>query len=1205
MAERSVTEELLADYDAAFDALPLAAVRIRPDRDGRIDKANPAMARLLGAADPDELTQRRLREFCAEPRACDLLVDQLRCARHVLGHEIALQSTAGDRCVCAVTAVTHTGPNDHPVIDALFEPIERRRSAFNAQLETSAHLRQAQQLAGLATWTLDHARGELQWSRGVYELFGLDPDAVRPSYQAFLDAIHPDDRDAVERAYQTSLTRGEPYTITHRVRQPDGEVRFVAERCETEFGPDGAPLRSLGVVQDVTDAERTRRALEQETQRLEDVIRATGAGTWQWNVQTGETRFNPRWAEIVGYSLDELAPTSISTWTDLVHPDDLARSEAALRAHFEGHSDTYSCEARMRHRDGHWVWVLDRGRVVEWDAHGQPLWMYGTHHDITVERRADEARERRLEQLRKLTDQVPGAVYQYQQWPDGHNAFPFASNGIRDIYGVTPDEVRENAAVVFERLHPDDAEHVAESIRASYESLDIWHCEYRAVPDRGTVVWLEGVAQPEQMPDGSVLWHGYIRDVTERKKHERKLNEFASVFRYADEGILITDRDGTIIDVNAAFSAVTGYSRADAVGANPRILKSGRHPRSHYDAMFDALERDGKWTGETWNRHRDGHLFAVKQTVSTVYDKHGRPDRYIAMFSDITEIKRNQERLQRIADYDLLTGLPNRSLLASRLEEAMRAARASDSQLAVVYIDLDGFKEVNDTHGHATGDRLLKAVAERLESSMRRGDTLARMGGDEFVGVLRDIRDERAAMRPLSRLLKAAAQTVTIDGNDLSITTSVGVTWYPQALDVEADQLVRQADQAMYQAKQSGRNRYRMFDADHDRRVRDMNTLADEVRAGLERDEFELHYQPRVDMATGRLLGAEALIRWRHPDRGLLMPGDFLPDLEGQPVMRELGRWVVNAAAHRFESWLAGGHEIPVSVNIDGYTLLQPDFLDTLDDCFRRHPGLGAGHLELEVVETSALQDLERVRRIIRECAERGVDFAIDDFGTGYSSLTYLKRLPAGCLKIDATFVRDMLADPDDMAILDGVLGLARSFRRNAVAEGVETIEHGLMLLAFGCRIAQGYAIAAPMPGDRLPRWASKWQPSALWHDQQRAASEDRPALFAYVEHNAWLAHLRAFLVATESEPPPLDAGACRFGHWLAEHASCARGDGEPSVLERIHERLHNCAAAAVAARSPDERESARTALTGIEDLHAQLVAELERLLDVRLTPGG
>lgn len=572
-----------------------------------------------------------------------------------------------------------------------------------------------------------------------------------------------------------------------------------------------------------------------------------------------------------------------------------------------------------------------------------------------------------------------------------------------------------------------------------------------------------------------------LTDIGERKRAEKQQQLAASVFTHANEGIMITQADGRIIEVNAAFSDITGYARDELIGQNPRILNSGRQDPSFYGGMWRMLVENGTWSGEIWNRRKNGEIYVETQTISAVRDAQGNTQHFVALITDITERKEAQLKLERLAHFDNLTGLPNRVLLADRMHQAMAQIQRRGLSLAVVYLDLDGFKEINDRHGHETGDLLLAELARRMKHTLREGDTLARLGGDEFVAVLLEQADIVASEPMLKRLLAAAAEPVQYGAHSLQISASAGITFYPQVAAVDADQLLRQADQAMYQAKLAGKNRYHAFDTELDHNLRDHYENLERIRGALAAGEFVLYYQPKVNMRTGKVVGVEALIRWQHPYSGLLLPATFLPVIEQNLLSVELGEWAIDDALKQMEVWQAAGLILPVSVNVGAKQLQQADFVERLRALLAAHPGVAPENLELEVLETSALADMIQATSVIDACRKMGVRFALDDFGTGYSSLNYLKRLSVAQFKIDQGFVSNMLEDPEDLAVLEGVLGLATAFRREVIAVGVESREHGDLLLQLGCELAQGYFISRPMPAAQLPGWAATWQTDAPW----------------------------------------------------------------------------------------------------------------------------
>ena len=439
----------------------------------------------------------------------------------------------------------------------------------------------------------------------------------------------------------------------------------------------------------------------------------------------------------------------------------------------------------------------------------------------------------------------------------------------------------------------------------------------------------------------------------------------------------------------------------------------------------------------------------------------------------IRMLEQHQQQLEQIAHYDTLTGLPNRVLLVDRLRQAMAQTSHRGERMVVAYLDLDGFKAINETHGHAAGDRLLVGVAKRMARVLRAGDTLARLGGDEFAIMFTDVPPFEASLPLLQDVLQAAAEPHQEQGLQLRVSASLGASLYPQAEPVDADQLLRQADQAMYQAKLTGKNRYHLFDDAYDRQLREHHEGRERIRHALAQQEFVLYYQPKVDMRHGTAIGAEALIRWQHPERGVLPPGLFLPLIANDPLIVALGDWVIEAALAQVSAWRAAGLVLPVSVNVDALQLAQADFVAKLRAALARYPQAHPSDLELEVLETSALEDIVAVTETLRAVQALGLSLALDDFGTGYSSLSYLKRLPVETIKIDQSFVRDMLDDPDDLAILEGIVSLAVAFHRQVLAEGVETAAHSARLLQLGCILGQGYAIARPMPAEDIPSWCA------------------------------------------------------------------------------------------------------------------------------------
>ncbi|MFO1252071.1 MAG: EAL domain-containing protein [Inhella sp.] len=592
---------------------------------------------------------------------------------------------------------------------------------------------------------------------------------------------------------------------------------------------------------------------------------------------------------------------------------------------------------------------------------------------------------------------------------------------------------------------------------------------WRRLSVRGRVLERDAQGQAPSMA-------GTFNDITERHELQLALREAQTVFDRSDEGIMFCDAELRITKINPALCAITGYSPSEVIGQTPRLFSSGRHDAAFYAGMWASLKQHGRWRGEIWNQRKNGEVYAEILSISVVRDAEGAVLHYIAVFTDVSLLKRHEEELERMLHYDPLTGVANRRLLTDRLQQALARARRSGKPLAVGLLDLDGFRQANERHGEDAGNRLLVGVAQHLQAVLRADDTLARLGGDEFVLLLTELHSTQECLQVLDRVLAAARLPVALgEGLQLGLSASVGVTLFPDD-DADPDTLLRHADQAMFQAKDAGRDRYQLFDPEAERRAQAQRSELLRLQQAYEASEFVLFYQPKVELADGRLTGAEALIRWQHPERGLLPPGEFLPYLPGSTLELLLGQWVLEQAWDQAARWHAQGAALCMGVNISAHELLAPGFATRLAATLARHPGVPTALLELEVLESAAIGDMTQAVAVMRECRSLGVRFALDDFGTGYSSLSYLRQLPVDVIKVDQSFIRNMLASPSDLEIVVGVIGLARAFHLEAVAEGVETLEHAQALRRMGCQLAQGYGIARPLPQAAFEAWRAQWQ---------------------------------------------------------------------------------------------------------------------------------
>jgi diguanylate cyclase (GGDEF)-like protein/PAS domain S-box-containing protein len=540
-----------------------------------------------------------------------------------------------------------------------------------------------------------------------------------------------------------------------------------------------------------------------------------------------------------------------------------------------------------------------------------------------------------------------------------------------------------------------------------------------------------------------------------------------------------TDKSGIITYVNEQFCDISGYSAQELIGQNHRILNSGQHPPEFFIDMWKKVSRGQVWKGEICNRKKDGSLYWVESTIVPMYDDASqRVQKYVSIRFDVTEKRKFLETLQWQAEHDELTGLPNRFLLSKALDQAIVKAKSQPSTVAVGVLDLDGFKQINDRYGHEMGDRLLVAVADRLKHSMRIEDTVARLGGDEFVLIL-GVRDPKVLESALQRLLAALSAVYIIDGIGINISASIGVTLYPNDNE-NADTLLRHADQAMYKAKQSGRNCFHLFDVSKDKMDKSAFDTVIRVRQALHDGELCLHYQPKISLSSGAVIGFEALLRWQHPRDGLILPQYFIPLIEQSDLIVEIGEWVIDQALSQIEQWADLGHSWSVSVNIAALHLKKENFVKSLKFLLDSHPNVLPQMLDIEITESAVIEHLPHVTQCLIACQDLGVTFSLDDFGTGYSSLSYLKQLPTQSIKIDKSFIRDILIDKDCLGLTKAIIGLAKSFNREVIAEGVETVEHEVLLMNLGCDVAQGYGIAKPMPVEKVLSWVAKFVPAHL-----------------------------------------------------------------------------------------------------------------------------
>lgn len=707
---------------------------------------------------------------------------------------------------------------------------------------------------------------------------------------------------------------------------------------------------------------------------------------------------------------------------------------------------------------------------------------------------------------------------------------------------------------------------------------------------------------PENALDDGSLASDLEQLCAHLESNQEKSRIEAAIFENLREGVVVTDADGKIIRINRSYSRITGYLEVEIIGKRPGdFLHSGRHSAEFYRQMWTDVMNLGRWQGEIWNRRKNGELFLELLTINAVRNSRGEVSKLVGVFGDITDLRRIEHKLTLLNHYDSLTNLPNRTLITDHLMRQILQANRTEHIFGVACVDLDNFKDINTRFGETTGDGVLLEAANRLHGAIRQGDVVGRTGGDEFVIIMTNLTVSQGIEQSVKRLQEQLALPMLVNGIEVMIGSSIGVTVYPDDR-VDAETLLRHANQALMTAKHAGRGCIKLFDHAEEENTRHHQQQIERLRQALQQGELQLFYQPKINLRSGRTIGAEALIRWRHPGIGLLVPAAFLHYAEGNPLMIELGDWVIESALQQLDHWRAQGLDIEVSVNVAAIQLQEPDFVDKLRAALARYPNVRPDQFEVEILESSAVRDLEQTLSVLQDCRKLGIGLALDDFGTGYCSLSYLKHLPATTLKIDQSFIRSMLGKREDLGLVEGIISIAKVFDMNIIAEGMETPEHGVLLLRLGCDTAQGYGIARPMPGAELANWISSYVPHPSWTTwaQLEWDLSDFPLIVAQQDHINWV---RRILEALESDAPLLNAEEshdhmnCRLGKWYYGRGQTSYGMlAEFKVLEQLHKEIHMTGPRVLELLAKGQKDAARAESMVLLELKARILELMQSL---------
>ena len=794
--------------------------------------------------------------------------------------------------------------------------------------------------------------------------------------------------------------------------------------------------------------------LRNSEQHYRGLVESLNAVAWQ--MDPSEFRYTyvaPQVERLLGYPAEDwLQPGFIER---ALHPDDARRTLDYCRSETQAGRD-HSMDYRMLAADGHEVWVRD---IVTLSPQADAQMLRGLLIDITETKRTEQALALSEDKFAKAFHASPDGLL-ITRLSDGQ--LLNVNEGFSRITGYSLNEASDSSTLQLGIwANPDDRIQMFDQVQQHGSVRD-----FRALirTRDGSLRTCEMSAQPIPIA-GDTCMLTIARDITEREQMQEHLKHAATVFESTAEGVMITDLQQRITAVNRAFTSITGYSEAEALGQSPRLLSSGHHDSAFYAAMWHNLNASGHWQGEIWNKRKNGELYPEWLTISAVRDSDQQITHFVGVFADISSLKHAQANLDHQAHHDPLTGLPNRMLFEARLHAALEDARLDKRMDAVLFIDLDRFKHINDSLGHPVGDQLLKSIATRLKSHLRDIDTVARLGGDEFIILLPGLQQDDDAELVANKLLDCFSLPFQFDEQELFISASIGISRYPDDGDDVAT-LVKNADAAMYRSKARGRNRVELYTRDLTFQATERMALESELRRAIELEQLQLYYQPKRSLSSNRLIGAEALLRWHHPVFGEIPPDRFIPLAEETGLIISLRDWVLRQACWQMQQWLEQHAPFgPLSVNLTGVQLRQPHLLARISSLLEDH-NLAPALLQLEITESFIMNQAEEALRLLHQLKSLGIQLAIDDFGTGYSSLSYLKRLPVDTLKIDQSFVRGLPGDGNDVAIVRAIIALGRSMQLTVIAEGVETTAQELFLAAEGCEQIQGFVISRPIPAD-------------------------------------------------------------------------------------------------------------------------------------------
>ncbi|SDT93833.1 bifunctional diguanylate cyclase/phosphodiesterase [Halopseudomonas salegens] len=865
------------------------------------------------------------------------------------------------------------------------------------------------------------------------------------------------------------------------VQRLDGAIRYVwmVMRLPARVSDYRAVPLSLS---DITERRKAEKAIKERERFWASVVKAVPDVVFVRDVRNNQFSFSNRpLAEVLGYSEEEIARLPPNYRDDMLHPDDLEYMQANRNMlHTLVADQVLEWRVRWQHKTEGWHWFNLRARVLSRFSDGRVKQVIGVVRDVTQQTRDNERLEASEQRYRLLAENITDVIWS----TDPHFQLDYISPSVVHQLGYQPEQlIREGfvSVVADERYRlfmADLLRELAPQVKDAKASLRL-----RQEGMRRQITFdcirADGHKCPIEMRI-SLMWGplgeflgllGIARDISEQRRTENRLRMAATVFENTTGAIVVTDPAGYIVQVNANFTQITGYSAEDVIDQQPDMFIVDEYSPGFYRNLQQTLLKEGRWEGEVWYRRRSGEAFPSWSGINAVYDHEGDLVSYVSFFVDVSERKASEARIESLAYYDPLTGLPNRTLFQDRINSALQLAARRQEWVVVLFMDLDRFKPINDTLGHAAGDVMLKQVAQRLRQCVRESDTVARMGGDEFTLLLSGIRGREEAMSTsvhvAEKVLAALTPAFILQEREFFISASIGIALYPQD-DQDAESLLKHADTAMYHAKDIGKNNFQFFQRDMNDRALERLALENDLRRALLDNAFTLHYQPQFDCLEGRLVGAEALLRWQHPQRGAVSPAVFVPIAEEIGLIGALGDWVLDTACRQLADWHAAGQKLPrLAINLSGRQFIEGGLVEQVAAALQRH-AINPQWIELELTESILLDDVVGTMRTLRRLNALGVSIAVDDFGTGYSSLSYLKDFPIDTLKIDRSFIAPIDQDGADARLVEAIIALGRSLRLRVIAEGVETQAQLQRLCELDCDEVQGFYLGHPLPAERF-----------------------------------------------------------------------------------------------------------------------------------------